>query len=113
MQIKKREFGDYVKYGYYQGRFFIKHREDGPAIEWSDGTKSWFIHGKQHRENGPVVEFADGTKFWWIHGKRHREDGPAVDRVDGSKIWFLENEKIEEEDFEEAVKIYKLSKVCK
>ena len=22
------------------------HREDGPAIEYSDGTKLWFLHGK-------------------------------------------------------------------
>jgi hypothetical protein len=23
------------------------HREDGPALECSDGTKAWYINGKQ------------------------------------------------------------------
>ena len=27
---------------YLDGKF---HREDGPAIEWNDGTKSWYING--------------------------------------------------------------------
>lgn len=26
------------------------HREDGPAIEWCDGTKKWCINGKYHRK---------------------------------------------------------------
>jgi hypothetical protein len=24
----------------------IIHREDGPAIEWQDGTKEWFLYGE-------------------------------------------------------------------
>lgn len=31
-----------------------------------------------HREDGPVIEFKDGSKQWWINGECHREDGPAV-----------------------------------
>jgi len=27
-----------------------KHREDGPAIEWNDGYKRWFIDGKEYTE---------------------------------------------------------------
>jgi hypothetical protein len=27
-----------------------KHREDGPAIEWSNGDKEWFISGIQKSE---------------------------------------------------------------
>ena len=23
------------------------HREDGPAIEWSDGTKVWWVNGEE------------------------------------------------------------------
>jgi hypothetical protein len=29
--------------------------------------------GKLHREDGPAAEYGDGTKEWWINGKRHRE----------------------------------------
>jgi hypothetical protein len=27
-------------------RLGIMHRTDGPAIEWSYGPKSWYLHGK-------------------------------------------------------------------
>mgnify|MGYP000185697326 CR=1 FL=1 len=50
------------------------HREDGPAIEWAGGGKTWYINGKLHREDGPAYEYADGGKAWFIDGKRHRED---------------------------------------
>ena len=32
------------------------HRDNGPAIEWEDGTKEWYIDGNIHRENGPAIE---------------------------------------------------------
>ena len=46
------------------------HRLDGPAVEFGDGTKWWFINGKQHRHDGPAVEWPNGTKFWWIDGEQ-------------------------------------------
>jgi len=24
------------------------HREDGPAIEWGDGRKHWYLNGKEY-----------------------------------------------------------------
>ena len=50
-----------------------RHREDGPAVEWADGTKVWYLNGKQHREDGPAVEWADGYKAWYLNGKRYTE----------------------------------------
>ena len=38
------------------------HRVDGPAIEYANGTKSWYLNGKLHREDGPAIEWADGDK---------------------------------------------------
>lgn len=36
---------------YYSDRkMTILHREDGPACEWADGNKYWYINGKFHRE---------------------------------------------------------------
>ena len=55
------------------------HREDGPAVEWVDGSKEWFIDGKHHRENGPAIEWDDGKREWYLNGVRHRENGPAVE----------------------------------
>ena len=83
---------------YYSDEKMTKlHREDGPAIEWSDGSKHWYLNGKWHREDGPAVELADGSKYWWLNGKRHREDGPAIELADGSKHWYS-NGKLHRED---------------
>jgi hypothetical protein len=73
------------------------HREDGPAIERSDGTKCWYLNGKLHCEDGPAIEHSDGTKFWYLNGKRHREDGPAVEGSDGVKHWYLNWERHRED----------------
>ena len=46
------------------------HRTDGPAIEYADGTKCWFVNGQLHRTDGPAIEYADGTKYWYFKGRR-------------------------------------------
>ena len=33
------------------------HRENRPAIERSNGYKAWYINGLRHREDGPAVEW--------------------------------------------------------
>jgi hypothetical protein len=63
------------------------HREDGPAVIWSDGSQNWWQHGKIHRDDGPAVVLADGAQYWYQHGELHREDGPAVIRADGTQEW--------------------------
>jgi hypothetical protein len=47
----------------------MHHRLDGPATEYSDGSKYWYKEGKFHRLNGHAIEWCDGTKEWWIEGK--------------------------------------------
>ena len=74
------------------------HREDGPAIEYADGSKEWYLKGKLHREDGPAVEWADGDRHWYLNGKRHREDGPAYECSDGYKWWYLNGEWVTEEE---------------
>ena len=65
------------------------HREDGPAVEYADGYKAWWVNGKRHREDGPAIEYTDGSKEWYLNGMRHRLDGPAYENADGSKEWYL------------------------
>jgi hypothetical protein len=67
----------------------IFHREDGPAVESTDGYKEWWVNGQLHREDGPAIIGVRGYKAWYIKGKRHRVDGPAVIYRDGSKCWLL------------------------
>ena len=31
------------------------------------GNKYWYMNGKRHRENGPAVEWANGSKFWYLN----------------------------------------------
>ncbi len=48
----------------------LSHREDGPAIESTEGFKIWYINGKLHRTDGPTVEYPNGYKAWYINGKQ-------------------------------------------
>jgi hypothetical protein len=50
-----------------------RHREDGPAVEYTNGDKEWFLNGKLHREDGPAIEYVNGSKSWWINGKQLSE----------------------------------------
>ncbi|HNC57662.1 MAG TPA: hypothetical protein PLP33_19650 [Leptospiraceae bacterium] len=91
-----------------------RHRIDGPAIEESDGTKYWHKEGNLHREDGPAIEESDGTKYWHKEGNLHREDGPAIEYADGIKRWFIEGKELtqkEIEDFEFKLASPKLAKV--
>jgi hypothetical protein len=46
-----------------------RHRLDGPAIEWANGHKEWWVNGKLHRLDGPAIEYKYGHKEWWVNGK--------------------------------------------
>ena len=102
MTILHREDGPAVEHTngtkdwYLNGKL---HREDGPAIERASGHKEWYINGELHREDGPAVVYASGTKAWYLNGKRHREDGPAVVWADGYKEWYINGEQLTEAEF--------------
>ena len=38
------------------------------------GTKSWWLNGKLHREDGPAVKYSDGTKEWYLNGEKLTEE---------------------------------------
>ena len=72
---------------YYLYEEGFKHRVHGPAVEYPNGNKEWWVNGHLHREDGPAIEYADGGEIWYIHGKRHREGAPAkID--DGFEAWY-------------------------
>ena len=60
---------DYKVVHYRDGQ---KHRDDGPAVQWQDGSMEWWVNGKKHREDGPAVQWSNGSKEWWVSGKKHR-----------------------------------------
>ena len=81
----------------------IRHRENGPAVEWADGTNEWWQHGQRHRTDGPATQQADGDKFWYQNGQLHRTDGPAVEWADGNKFWYINGRMMTEEEYNQAV----------
>ena len=64
MTIVEEHKPEYRKY-YYEGDKL--HRADGPAVEWANGTKEWWLNGKRHRADGPAVEHWTGRKIGRAH----------------------------------------------
>ena len=67
----KKEFFNRIEYYNSKGQ---KHRTDGPAVEYHNGDKHWYINDKRHREDGPAVEHSDVYKSWYLNGIRYTED---------------------------------------
>jgi len=38
-----------------------------------DGTKTWKLNGLLHREDGPAIIWANGYKSWFINGIHYSE----------------------------------------
>ena len=50
-----------------------------------DGLKEWRnARGKLHREEGPAVEYPDGSKEWWVDGATART-APRSSRLTGRR----------------------------
>jgi len=52
----------------------ILHREDGPAIEFTSGTKHWHINGKRHRLDGPARVWSIGYTQYYINGRCYTKE---------------------------------------
>ncbi len=74
---------------YWRNKQGEPHRDDGPAVIETDGTRWWYQRNERHRDDGPAMINADGIRSWWQHGKLHRDDGPAVISADGTQErWY-------------------------
>lgn len=70
----------------------------------SGGIKRWYDKNKHyHRENGPALEYTNGDKFWFKNGRLHRENGPAVEYANGSKYWYLDDIQLSEEEYNKEI----------
>lgn len=66
-----------------------------------DGTREWHLpNGQLHRDDGPAIEYADGSKAWYRNDELHREDGPAIEYSDGTGEWFWHNTHVMPEHIE-------------
>jgi len=75
--------GDTIWYLPSKGKSYW-HQLDRPAIEYANGSKSWFVNGERHRLDGAAIESADGSKSWFVNGNHL-----PIDEVEE---WLLENE---------------------
>ena len=39
----------------------------------SDGAAGWYSNGKLHRLDGPAIEYANGKKEWWVYGEEIKD----------------------------------------
>jgi len=58
-----------------------------------------------HREDGPAIEYGNGDKDWYIRGMRHREDGPAMTgrTMPMPGAYFLNDVQLTEEVFKKKI----------
>ena len=73
------------------------HREDGPAVEWADGLKEWYLNDKYHRKDGPAIDNAR-YEAWYINGKLHREYGPALKYKNDTCFWFVNGKEVTKQE---------------
>ena len=74
--------------------------KDGSVLDWLDFTRCL------HREDGPAVEYTNGSKMWFINNNLHKEDGPAIIYVDGNKWWYINGKELTEEQFNHITEAY-------
>ena len=70
----------------------------------ANNDKEWFLDGMRHRTDGPAIEFDNGAKRWYLDGKRHRIDGPAIEFADGTKYWYVDGKELTQAQWRKAVK---------
>jgi hypothetical protein len=90
------------------GQYILEHPKFTGCIIDKDNDKAWYQNGRRHKEDGPSVEFANGSKWWYLNGKRHRTNGPAIELADGYKEWWLNDEKLTEQQHRALVRHIKL-----
>jgi protein associated with RNAse G/E len=63
----------------------VEYTDEYGSIIRRDADKNY------HSLSSPAIEFFNGNKYWFNHGKYHRLDGPAIECNDGSRSWYINN----------------------
>ena len=51
------------------------HRIHGPAVILvHGGRRHWYHMGQRHRADGPAIEFSNGTKYWFLNDEQLTEE---------------------------------------
>jgi len=58
--------------------FFKRYIKGDPKLKkeiafYLFGTKCWYLNNKKHREDGPAIEYTSGIKDWFLNGESFLE----------------------------------------
>ena len=72
---------------------FKRYIKNNPSQEkkitiLTSGDKLWFLNGKLHREDGPAIEWSDGLKQWYLKGELYSEEFLFLKALEGKSILF-------------------------
>jgi hypothetical protein len=63
----------------------IRHRIDGPAFNYINGFKAWYVNDKRHRLDGPAIVYHNESKAWYVDGVfiiKIDKAGKTIDRME-------------------------------
>ncbi len=65
-----------------------RHRNEGPAMIWPDGSCAWYKNGELYRKNGPLTIRLDGTQQYrkCIYNPADTKDGLIAIFPDHSRL---------------------------
>ena len=75
-RAKANRFDEYGNYGENNGPLPESEPKEEPVmIEWGYGIKGWYLkNGICHREDGPAIEYPNGEKEFWLNGEQVTEE---------------------------------------
>jgi len=57
----------------YWAKYIEEHPDFTGCLIDRDNDKAWYKNGLQHREDGPAIECTNGYKEWWLNGNYYSE----------------------------------------
>jgi hypothetical protein len=82
-----------------------KDMQSQPRHYRDHGETAWFNDaGKFHRIGGPADEFDNGDKVFYVNGLRHNEDGAAIQLANGQNYFYLNGKELTEKKWAQEVK---------
>ncbi len=59
------------------------------------GHYNWLVNGVLHREDGPAIEYKNGTKKWWLNGRYYYFQEEWFDKLTSEQqekaLWNMDN----------------------
>jgi hypothetical protein len=89
---------------------YIEYILKGYTITAGEECIIWRLNHQRHRTDGPAVIYANGSQVWYLNNQRHRTDGPAVIWADGAQFWYLNGLYINNQSLTEGNKYVSINK---